>query len=313
MQIMPLRQVKPAWAAILNIAFGTVLALCLLVLAGWTQAADLQPVPVLTGHVIDQTGTLDAASLTALEQKLSTFEKTKGSQIVVLLVNTTAPEDISSYANRIGNAWKIGRAGVGDGLILVLAMQDRRMRFEVAKTLEGALPDLAASRIIENVLKPAFRRGDYAGGIDLALDHAMARINGEPLPEVEPQDAPGKKGADWSGLLIFAFFFVPIAATVLRGIFGNKLGSLATGAAVGGVVWLMFALVPAAIGAALASFFYALISSGSGRGGALGNGAPVIFGGGGGGFGSGGGFGGGGGFSSGGGGDFGGGGASGGW
>lgn len=313
MQIMPLRQVKPAWAAILNIAFGAVLALCLLVLAGWAQAADLQPVPVLTGHVIDQTGTLDAASLAALEQKLTAFEKTKGSQIVVLLVNTTAPEDISSYANRIGNAWKIGRADVGDGLILLVAIQDRRMRFEVAKTLEGALPDLAASRIIENVLKPAFRRGDYAGGIDLALDHAMARISGEALPEPKAAGDADAKGVNWSSLLIFAFFFLPIAASIFRGIFGNKLGSIATGAAVGGVVWLMFALVPAAIGAALASFFYALLSSGSGRGGALGSGAPVIFGGGGGGFGSGGGFGGGGGFSSGGGGDFGGGGASGGW
>ena len=142
---------------------------------------------------------------------------------------------------------------------------------------------------------------------------AMARISGEALPEPKAAGESDTKGADWSAFLFFAFFFLPIAASVFRGIFGNKLGSIATGAAVGGVVWLMFALVPAAFIAAVVSFFYALLTSGSGRGGALGSGAPVIFGGGGGGFGSGGGFGGGGGFSSGGGGDFGGGGASGGW
>ncbi len=113
-----------------------------------------QPVPALTAHVIDQTGTLDAIQLKGLEDKLMAFEQAKGTQIAILMVATTQPEDIASYANRVGNAWKIGRKGVGDGVLVVVAKNDRKIRIEVAKTLEGAMPDLAA--------KTHHRRGHHA-------------------------------------------------------------------------------------------------------------------------------------------------------
>src|SRR5574337_2166613 len=121
----------------------------------WAQ--PLQPVPALTSHVIDSTGTLIAAQQQALNVKLAQFEQTKGSQLVVLIVPTTAPEDIAAYANRVGNTWKIGRQGVGDGLILLVALKDRLARIEVAKTLEGAVPDIAARHIIDEALVPFFR------------------------------------------------------------------------------------------------------------------------------------------------------------
>jgi uncharacterized protein len=275
-------------------------------------AQSLQAVPALTAHVIDTTGTLDAGQKQALEAKLAALEQTKGSQVVVLMVGTTQPEDIASYANRVGNTWKIGRKGVGDGLLLIVAKDDRRVRIEVAKTLEGAIPDLAASQIIEQAITPAFRQGDYAGGLNAGTDQIIALINGEPLPAPPPRRAAGAGpgGFHWTDLAIFLFFAVPIAGSVARSVFGRKLGALLTGAGVGVLALLATSsLLIAGIAAFVALLFVLVAGLAPGLTGGRGG-----FGGfGGGGFGGGGGGGGGGGFSSGGGGDFGGGGASGRW
>ncbi|MEO6972244.1 MAG: TPM domain-containing protein [Rhodoferax sp.] len=278
-----------------------------------SQAQSVQPVPALTAHVIDNTGTLTEAQRQALETKLAALEQTKGSQVVVLMVSTTQPEDIASYANRVGNTWKIGRKGVGDGLLLIVAKDDHRVRIEVAKTLEGAIPDLAANQIIEDAITPAFKRGDLAGGLNAGTDQLIGLINGEPLPAPTPhrQARSGSGGFQWTDLAIFLFFAVPIAGSVARSVFGRKLGALLTGGGVGVLALLATSsLVIAGLAAfvallfvLLAGFAPALTSS---RGG-LGGGGFGGFGGGG--FGGGGG----GGFGSGGGGDFGGGGASGGW
>jgi uncharacterized protein len=295
------------------------LLFCWTLLACLAPAAGqgLQPVPPLTAHVVDKTGTLDDLQRTGLEQKLAAFEKSKGAQIAFLLVGTTQPEDIASYANRVGNAWKIGRKGVGDGVLLVVAKDDRTVRIEVAKTLEGAIPDLASKQIIDEAITPRFRQGDYAGGLQQAADQLIARINGEPLPPVK-QAAPqrgGEDGFDWMDLAIFLFFAVPIAGGVLRSIMGRKLGSLVTGGGVGLIAMLITSSIAVAVIAAIVALLFSLVTGGmSGVGPRRGGwgGGPFIGGGwGGGGFGHGGG--GGGGFSSGGGGDFGGGGASGNW
>jgi uncharacterized protein len=136
------------------------LALCLsaltLLAPGAARAQDVLPVPVLTARVIDQTGTLDTVQRAALEGKLEAFEREAGPQIVVLIVPSTAPEDIAAYAQRIADSWKIGRREVGDGLLIVVAKNDRRVRIEVAKALEGAIPDLAARQIIQDAITPAF-------------------------------------------------------------------------------------------------------------------------------------------------------------
>jgi uncharacterized protein len=282
----------------------------------WAQ--DVQPIPALTGHVVDTTGLLDASQQAALEAKLAALEKAKGSQVVVLIVPTVQPEDISSYANRVGNAWKIGRKNVGDGVLFVVAFKDRQMRIEVAKTLEGAIPDLAAKQIIANAVTPRFKAGDYAGGISAGVDQLTARINGEALPEVSTADVRGTGnllgGFNWMDMAIFLFFAVPIGGAIAKSMFGQKLGSLVTGGAVGTLAFVLTTSLIVAGLAGVAALLFALFSglSGgtSGRRGGSGRGGF-----GGGGFGGGGGFsgGGGGGFSSGGGGDFGGGGASGSW
>ena len=279
-------------------------------------AQDVQKIPVLTGHVVDTTGLLDASQQAALEAKLDALEKAKGSQVVVLIVPTVQPEDISSYANRVGNAWKIGRKNVGDGVLFVVAFKDRQMRIEVAKTLEGAIPDLAAKQIITNAVTPRFKAGDYAGGISAGVDQLSARIKGEALPEVGSAGTTGNSGLpggfDWMDLAIFLFFAVPIGGAVAKSIFGQKLGSLITGGAVGTLAFMFTASLIIAGLAGVVALLFALFSglSGASRGRSGGFGRGGF---GGGGFGGGGFSGGGGGFSSGGGGDFGGGGASGSW
>jgi len=276
----------------------------------WPTYAQ-QAVPLLSGHVVDTTGTLTAEQHDALETKLTTFEQTKGSQVVVLLVSSTQPEDIASYANRVANNWKIGRKGIGDGLLLVVALQDHKLRIEVAKTLEGAIPDLAAKRIIDEAITPRFKQGDVAGGLEAGTQRILGLISGEALPAPTPA-APGPAGDfDWMQLGIFMFIAVPVVGAVTKGLLGNKLGAVATGGVAGVIAMTLTAsLWIAGVAGVLALLFTLLQGTrvhglGSGRS----NGG---WGHGGGGFGSGsGGFGGG--FSSGGGGDFGGGGASGDW
>jgi uncharacterized protein len=271
-------------------------------------------VPALTSHVVDTTGTLAAAQRDALEARLSEFEKTSGSQVVVLLVPSTQPEDIASYANRVATSWKIGRKDIGDGLLLIVAVQDRRLRIEVAKTLEGAIPDLAAKRIMDEAITPRFKQGDYAGGIDAGLSRIMGLIRGEALPEPTQRSAKDAVGFDWMELGIFLFVAVPVIGAVARRMLGNRLGAVATGGVAGGMAMLLTASVLIAGLAAVAALIFTLVqnthglrSSGLHRGGRNGGwGHGGGFGGGGGGFGGGG-------FGSGGGGDFGGGGASGDW
>jgi uncharacterized protein len=288
-------------------------------LATAAAAQGLLPVPELTARVIDQTGTLDAIQRKALDDKLAAFEQKKGSQMVFLLVPTTQPEDISSYANRVGNAWKIGRKEVGDGILLIVAKDDRKVRIEVAKTLEGAVPDLAARQVIDTAITPRFRQGDFAGGLNAAADQLIARVTGEALPQPQQRDETKRDsgGFDWFDLAIFMFFVVPIAGAILRRMFGRKLGALVTGGGIGGIAMLLTSSLAVAGVAALAALLFSFLSGGVpfGGGSRRSGGGPLIFPGGGwGGGGSGGGFGGGGGgFSSGGGGDFGGGGASGDW
>ncbi len=264
-------------------------------------------------RVIDTSGTLNAGQRQALESKLAAFEKAKGSQIVVLMVPTTQPEDIMSYTQRVGDLWKIGRKGVGDGLLLVVAKNDRQVRIATAKTLEGAIPDLAAQQVIDKAITPSFREGDFAGGLNNGVDQLMALISGEKLPEPVASrnrgGAGGSKNSSWLDVLVVLFVAVPFAVRWLSALVGRKAASLATGALAGLVAWWLTAsLLFAGLAAVLAVAFalVASLASLAGRsGGSWGAGSG----------GWGGGHGGGhsGGFRSGGGGDFGGGGASGRW
>ena len=301
-----------------------VTAIFLIVFTAWgAWAQQVLPVPALTARVIDTTGTLQPAEIAALDAKLGALEQDKGSQVVVLMVPTTAPEDIAAYAQRVGDTWKIGRRKVGDGLLLVVAKNDRRVRIEVAKTLEGAIPDIAAKDIIDQAITPFFRQNQYGAGLEAGVDQIAARVRGEPLPPVGAPQTPssnqGDLGINLFEVALIAFIALPIVNGVARGIFGRKLGALATGVGMGGLAFLITTSVALALVAGVVALVYGLFASAvsalpRSRGGGGGfYPPPGGWGGGGFGGGAGGGFGGGGGFSSGGGGDFGGGGASGSW
>ncbi len=294
-------------------------ALLLVSLIGGSALAQaVLPVPALTGRVVDQTATLTPAQVEALTAKLAAIETRRGAQVVVLLVPTTQPEDIAAYGQRVADVWKVGRRDVGDGVVIVVARNDRRVNIQIAKSLEGAVPDVMAGRIINEQITPAFKANDYAGGLSAAIDRLDLRIGGENLPE--PTQRKGganraSKGFDLQDMAIFLFVGVPILGAVLSAMFGRKVGAALTGGAVGGIGWWLTASLLMASGAALVSLFLVGVMGvgGSGMGRSRGGIGPVIWGGGGGGFGGRGGGGGGGGFGSGGGGDFGGGGASGSW
>lgn len=295
-------------------------------------AQGLQPIPALGARVVDTTNTLAPAQRDALEARLAALERDKGTQIAVLLVPTTQPEDIAAYANRVANAWKIGRRDVGDGLLVLVAKDDRKMRIEVAKALEGAVPDLAARQIIDEAMAPRFRQGDFAGGLDAALTRLQQRIGAENLPA---PSAPGavaavaQDGVETVGTLIVMILFAGLFIGLFtRLLFGRKFGSLLAGIAAGAFSTQMLEPAWLAVFAGMGAFLLSLLTGGrraapaarargrakGRRGSSRRDAAWGGFGGGLGGWSSGSSGGSdGGGFSSGGGGDFGGGGASGDW
>jgi uncharacterized protein len=307
--------VRRPYSALLACAASVLGALALS--AALVPARAEVPLPPVA-RVTDLTGTLTEAERAELSAKLAAFETRKGSQIVVLVVPTTEPEDIAQFGIRVGEAWKIGRKSVDgkrvdDGIILIVAKDDRRMRIEVGTGLEGAVTDLAANRIIDEYLRPSFRAGDFYGGIDRAIDRLIGLVDGEPLPA--PKQAAEHSARGLQGLLPILLVIALIGGPILRSLFGRPVGAAATGGVAGVLTYLLLGAVGFAAAAGGIAFIVALIGGlgGAGwstrRGGFGGGGFGGGFGGGG--FG-GGGLGGGGGFSGGGGG-FSGGGSSGSW
>ena len=276
--------------------------LALLLVAG--AASALVPVPPLSARVTDLTGTLTVSQRSALESKLAAFEREKGSQIAVLLVPTTQPETIEQFGIRVAEAWKIGRERVDDGAILIVAVNDRALRIEVGYGLEGAVPDAIANRIIEEIIVPRFRGGDFAGGIESGVDQLVRVIGGEPLPPPRARPSGRIEGPSIENLWLI--LFIPmIVGTAIRRLHNRVSGGLAAAGTAGllGWWWTSQLMIGAVFG--LVCGVLILAASGGGRGGRWSSGGW------GGGYSGGGGFGGGG--WSGGGGGFGGGGASGRW
>jgi uncharacterized protein len=267
---------RPITAAVILLAMGLALA-------------DV-PVPALQARVTDLTGTLSPAQQSKLEQALTAFEARKGSQIAVLIVPTTQPETIEQYAMRVAEAWQLGRKGIDDGVLLLVAKEDRALRIEVGYGLEGVIPDAVAKRVISEIIIPYFKRNDYFGGIEAGVNRLIRLVDGEPLPP------PAEKDVSWSGFedfLPIGFLLVLVGAGLFRMIFGRLLGASIVGGLVGILFWL---IVGSLIGALIAGLFAFLFSLGSMRIGGFGPGRGGFGGGfGGGGFrGGGGGFGGGG-------------------
>jgi uncharacterized protein len=277
-------------------AAAVVLGLLLSTLVG---AEVLLPVPP-AARVTDQTGTLTPPQIAALDTKLAAFEAQKGSQIAVLLVPTTAPEDIAAYSYRIAHAWQLGRKGVNDGALIVVATTDHRDRIEVGNGLEGPVPDAYAKRIVSDVMEPYFKQGDFYRGLDLGATQLIGLVNGEPLPPPRPAAQHRRSGNPLQGGLVVVLIGALVLGAVLRAMFGRVFGALATGGVVGAAAWLIALSLGGALLAGFAAFFIALIGDlgrrgfggmggfggigGGGFGGGLGGGGGGGFGGGGGGF-----------------------------
>jgi uncharacterized protein len=247
-------------------------AVLLALLLGWAlPALALVAVPQLTGRVVDQSGTLSGGDIAQLTQTLADLEKRKGSQIAVLIVPTTDGEPIEQFSLRVAEAWKIGRKKVDDGALLVIAKNDRHLRIEVGYGLEGALTDVTAKRIIDEVITPKFRSGDFAGGISAGINRMIGLINGEKLPAPAPPH--------WDGSSLFGhldalnpalIFIVFVVSGVLRTALGRLLGSVAAGGFVTALAWFLWGNIGAALALGVFVFMIAalidLVSSGSGRG-----------------------------------------------
>ncbi len=284
----------------------TLVLLLAQLLCGTAQAEVA--VPPLKQRVTDLTATLDAAQVQALEARLVAFEASKGSQIAVLMLPTTQPETVEQFGIRVADAWKLGRKGVDDGVLLLIAKDDHKLRIEVGYGLEGALPDATAKRIVSEVISPDFKRGEFYAGIDAGVTAIIKVIEGEPLPPPAPRaSTPSGNGSDSFGhLLGTGFVIFMIGNIILRQLLGRLPSGLIVGGVIGMLAWVMLLSLAWAIAAGVVAFVLSLIFGLDGRGSSFPSGW------GGGGWGSGGGSFGGGDFG-GGGGSFGGGGASGDW
>ncbi len=273
---------------------GRALLLALALGGGALIAVAQVPVPALTGHITDQTGTLTAQQKSTLEQTLTAFEARKGSQLAVLMVASTAPEAIEQFALRVADQWKLGRKKVDDGVILVVAKDDRALRIEVGYGLEGVINDLTSKRIIDEIILPRFKAQDFYGGVAAGLQQMIRVVDGEPLPA--PSNRP-VEGLDGLQQYAPALFILALAlGAVLRAALGKGVGAALTGGVVAIIAWFALGAVSTALLAGALALSVTWIGVGMGRrgfGGYHGSGRGGM--GGGGGFrGGGGGFGGGG-------------------
>jgi uncharacterized protein len=273
----------------------------LLLLAGWLALAPPAlaevAVPPVKARVTDLTGTLSAQQKSELESRIAAWEAKRGSQLAVLMLPSTKPEEIEQYSIRVAEAWKIGRKGVDDGMLLVVAKDDRRLRIEVGYGLEGAIPDSVARRVIDEKITPKFREGDFHGGIRDGVEQLIRLAEGEKLPAPRAAAGGGRSAFDRaSDYFMPAIIFIVIVGSLLKAVLGRVTGSLATGAAMGLIAWVLVGMGIAAA-AALIGFLLTFANTGMGRGGgwssgsggfSSGGGSSSSWGGGGGSFGGGG-------------------------
>ena len=242
-----------------------VFLLGLLLLCWASPAAAEVAVPPLTGRVVDLTGTLTAADIATQSQRLKDLETRKGSQVAVLIVPTTQPETIEQYSLRVAEAWKIGRRKIDDGALLVIAKDDRKLRIEVGYGLEGSLTDVTARRIIDEVIAPRFRSGDFAGGVAAGITRIINVIDGEPLPRPAPEASQGQDNdliSFLNPLNPFTIFIVFIVGSIMRKTLGRLFGAVAAGGAMGLFAWYVAGSIAVSAGLGLLVLAFTFFADG---------------------------------------------------
>lgn len=209
-------------------------------------------IPPLKSPVTDLTATLSNAEIFRLEQQLADFEAKKGSQIAILIIPTTQPETIEQYSIRVAEAWKLGRKGVDDGILLLVAKNDRTLRIETGYGLEGTLPDALARRIIDEIIAPEFRQGHFFGGLQAGIEQIIRSVEGEALPE--PRRAGGQ-GTNLTAESIVPFLFIALVlGRTLQSMFGKMAGATITGSIAGVLTWLISSSITITLLIAIAVF-----------------------------------------------------------
>jgi len=218
-------------------------------------------VPPLTGRIVDLTGTLSPDEIVRQSHRLKDLQTRKGSQVAVLILPTTQPETIEQYSIRVAQAWKIGRRKIDDGALLVVAKNDHKLRIEVGYGLEGPLTDVTARRIIDEVIVPRFKTGDFQGGIAAGLTRIIGVIDGEPLPAPLPE-ASHEIDAGWLDFVFSPFGLLAYVAiaTMLRGLLGRLLGSTATAGVIGGLTWFILGSLAVSGMVGVAAFFITMFA-----------------------------------------------------
>jgi uncharacterized protein len=243
-------------------ALGLTLLLAMGMASGFAHA-ELAPIPALSALVTDQTGTLSSQEVAQLDAKLKAFEAEKGSQIAVLIVPTTQPEDIAQYSIRVVEKWKLGRKNAQDGVLVIVAKNDRKMRIEVDSGLQGAIPDAYAKRIVSDDMSPKFKQGDFYGGLDVATQQLIGLVNGEALPAPSGSNVRGGSGGV-ENILPLLLFGGLISGMMLRGMFGTFFGSALNGGLLGGLVWLLGVALGGAAILGVIAFFITMMLGGRG-------------------------------------------------
>jgi uncharacterized protein len=241
--------------------------LCLLLFMTtlWAEVA----IPELSHRVTDLTATLNTEQVTALEAKIAAFEAKKGSQIAVLILPTTQPEDIATFGIRVAEAWKIGRKNVDDGVILIVAKDDRRSRLEVGRGLEGVIPDAIAKRVLAETIKPYFKTDDYEGGIDAGVTQLIGLIEGETLPQAS--GATIDTSDNFDTFLIIIFFCCVIIDLIFSALLSGGIGTVLSGISIGAISAVAASFLVLDIWMAViigvVMFFFLKVFYGSGGGG----------------------------------------------
>jgi uncharacterized protein len=230
--------------------FAAILAFAALTCGIAWADAGLQPIPPFGARVTDLTNTLTPEQVQTLTRQLQALEQSKGSRVAILILATTQPEDIAQYSIRVTDAWKLSRTDkqAQDGVLLIVAKNDHRVRIEVGRDLEGAIPDAAADRIIREYITPKFRAGDFNGGITDALGALTKLIDGEQLPPPLTENRHGQSSGDTFNLL-FPLIFAVLWLRAFLGRLPSAPRAGLIGTICGGVVWLITGTVAFAIGA----------------------------------------------------------------
>ena len=237
------------------------------------MAADLAAVPPMRGFVVDTAGMLKPSQAQMLEQRLQEFDRSHGSQIAVLIVPTTQPETIEQYSIRVFDAWKVGRKQIDDGVLIVVAAKDRKLRIDVGYGLEGAIPDAIAKRIVMETMSPKFKAGEPYSALVAAIDQIGKLIEGEKLPpptRSSTQTQAKDEGGQFENLLVIGLIAASVVGGILSMLLGRFLGGMATGGLVGTIAWFMTTSLIVTGIASFVVFLFVLLSGG--RGGSSGGG-----------------------------------------